>query len=631
MSIEIANESGVAVDEAALAALARHVLDAMRVHPLAELSVLLVDEAAMTDLHQRWLGEDGPTDVLAFPMDELRPPSPGGGQAERGTDEEAGQALLGDVVLCPQVAIEQAARRITTCRTSSTCCARTGSCTCSGMTTPSRTSTRRCSACRTGCWPRGARNGTPPGRDAASGGEAAARKGRGDRAMGWLLAAALALTLLAGWCASAEAALVRISRAGAKELGRGAGQGSTPLQVVLADVARYLSVLLLARIAAELTATVLVTVALLHWLGSGWRAFVIAAVVMTAVIYVGTGIVPRSLGHRNAVRVASAAASVLAPVVRLLGPLSRLLPGGTGGRGGVPPGSEEDLRGLVDLLEQRRVIQPDERAMIHSVFELGDTIVREVMVPRTEMVFVERGKTLRQALSLALRSGFSRIPVVGENEDDVVGIAYLKDIVTRSYEHRESESVEKVDSIMRPATFVPESKPIDALLREMQARQIHLAIVIDEYGGTAGLVTIEDILEEIVGEIADEYDKEQPPVEWLGEGRARVTARLPVEELEELFGVRIVAEDVETVGGLLAQRLGRVPIAGSVATVAGLRLTAESLAGRRNRIGTVTVERVTAAGDGGGGRPVGNRRGGDEAGHGRSGNGPDGIALDSAG
>ena len=184
------------------------------------------------------------------------------------------------------------------------------------------------------------------------------------------------------------------------------------------------------------------------------------------------------------------------------------------------------------------MIQPDERAMIHSVFELGDTIVREVMVPRTDMVFVERGKTLRQALSLALRSGFSRIPVIGENEDDVVGIAYLKDIVTRSYEHREGESVEKVESIMRPATFVPESKPIDALLREMQARQIHVAIVIDEYGGTAGLVTIEDILEEIVGEIADEYDKEQPPVEWLGEGRARVTARLPVEELGELFGVQ---------------------------------------------------------------------------------------------
>ena len=454
--------------------------------------------------------------------------------------------------------------------------------------------------------------------------------------MGWLLAAALALTVLAGWCASAEAALERVSRAGAKELGRGVGKGSTPLQYVLADVPRYLSVLMLARIAAELSATVLVTAVLLDWLGSGWRAFLITAAVMTVVIYVVAGVVPRSLGRSSAVRVASSAAAVVAPVVRVLGPLPRLLHnlGTAAGRGGArdgPPGSEEDLRGLVDLLEQRNVIQPDERAMIHSVFELGDTIVREVMVPRTDMVFVERGKTLRQALSLALRSGFSRIPVVGENEDDVVGIAYLKDIVTRSYEHREGESVEKVDSIMRPATFVPESKPIDVLLREMQARQIHLAIVIDEYGGTAGLVTIEDILEEIVGEIADEYDKEQPPVEWLGEGRARVTARLGVEELEELFGVRIEAEDVETVGGLLAQRLGRVPIAGSVATVAGLRLTAESLAGRRNRIGTVTVERIEPAGHGRGGDGAGSGRGNGATASGTPGSAPGDAALDSAG
>ena len=454
--------------------------------------------------------------------------------------------------------------------------------------------------------------------------------------MGWLLAAAVALTLLAGWCASAESALERVSRAGAKELGRGVGKGSTPLQHVLADVPRYLSVLMLARIAAELSATVLVTAVLLHWVGPGWRAFLITAAVMTVAIYVVAGVVPRSLGRRSAVRVASSAAAVVAPVVRVLGPLPRLLQnlGTAAGRGRErdgPPGSEEDLRGLVDLLEQRNVIQPDERAMIHSVFELGDTIVREVMVPRTDMVFVERGKTLRQALSLALRSGFSRIPVVGENEDDVVGIAYLKDIVTRSYEHREGESVEMVDSIMRPATFVPESKPIDVLLREMQARQIHLAIVIDEYGGTAGLVTIEDILEEIVGEIADEYDKEQPPVEWLGEGRARVTARLGVEELEELFGVRIEAEDVETVGGLLAQRLGRVPIAGSVATVAGLRLTAESLAGRRNRIGTVTVERIEPTGPGRGGDGAGGRPGNGAAANGMPGNAPGDAALDSAG
>ncbi len=422
--------------------------------------------------------------------------------------------------------------------------------------------------------------------------------------MAWLLVAALALILLAGWCTSAETALLRLSRAGAKELGRSATPAATPLQAVLAEVPRYLSVLLLVKVAGEISATVLTTAVLVHFLGLHWRTFVIAAVVMIVASYLITGAVPRSIGRHYAVRVASSAATVLRPVVVALGPIpgfllatgSALTPGSLHD-GSAGSESEEDLRGLVDLLEQRQIIEPDERAMIHSVFELGDTIVREVMVPRTDMVFVERGKTLRQALSLALRSGFSRIPVIGENLDDVVGIVYLKDLVTRSYEHREGESVETVQTIMRPATFAPESKPVDDLLREMQAKRVHLVIVIDEYGGTAGLVTIEDILEEIVGEITDEYDRERPPVEWLDEDhqQARVIARLPVEELAELFGVTIEAEDVETVGGLLAQRLGRVPIAGSVATVAGLRLTAESLAGRRNRIGTVTVERVGQA------------------------------------
>jgi CBS domain containing-hemolysin-like protein len=418
--------------------------------------------------------------------------------------------------------------------------------------------------------------------------------------MGWLLVAALALMVVAGWCASAETALLRVSRAGAKELGRAPGEDAIPLQAVLAEGgARYLVVLVSVRVVGQVGATVLVAAALVHFIAPDWRAFLITAVIMVVLSYVIAAIVPRSISGDRSVKVASSAAAVLRPVVRALGPLPGLLLSissllSRGEQRDGPSGSEEELRGLVDLLEQRQIIQPGERAMIHSVFELGDTIVREVMVPRTDMVFVERGKTLRQALSLALRSGFSRIPVVGENLDDVVGIAYLKDIVTRSYDHRETESTELVDSVMRSATFVPESKPIDELLREMQARQIHQAIVIDEYGGTAGLATIEDILEEIVGEITDEYDQEQPPVEWLADGEARVTARLPVEELAELFDVSIEAEDVETVGGLLAQRLGRVPIPGAVATVAGLRLTAESLAGRRNRIGTVRVERIVA-------------------------------------
>ena len=419
--------------------------------------------------------------------------------------------------------------------------------------------------------------------------------------MGWLLVAAAALVLFAGLCASADTALLRVSRAGAKALATSGKEASAPLQAVLAEVPKYIAVLLLARVAAELSATLMVGAVLLRWAGPAWRAFLITGGIMTVAVYVVAGIVPRTLGRRYATSVADTAASVMQPIVRLMGPLPAMLlaTGRVLGRDGSeqkgPSGEEEDLRGLVDLLERRRVIEPGERAMIHSVFELGDTIVREVMVPRTDMIFVETGKSLRQALSLALRSGFSRIPVIGENLDDVIGIAYLKDIVTRGYESSDALASERVDAVMRPATFVPDSKPVDDLLAEMQARQTHVAIVIDEYGGTAGLVTIEDILEEIVGEIADEYDQESPPVEWLGDDYARVTARLSVDELAELFGVRIEAEDVETVGGLLAQRLGRVPIAGSTATMAGLRLTAESLAGRRNRISTVTVERVGQA------------------------------------
>jgi magnesium and cobalt exporter, CNNM family len=456
--------------------------------------------------------------------------------------------------------------------------------------------------------------------------------------MAWLLVAALALMLLAGWCTSAETALLRLSRAGAKELGRSATSAAAPLQAVLAEVPRYLSVLFLVQVAGQVSATVLTTAVLVHLLGLDWRAFVLSAGVMIVASYLITGAVPRGIGRHQAVRVASSAATVLRPLVLALGPIPGfLLATGSALTPGSPQNglagseSEEDLRGLVDLLEQRQIIEPDERAMIHSVFEFGDTIVREVMVPRTDMVFVERGKTLRQALSLALRSGFSRIPVIGENLDDVVGIAYLKDLVTRSHEHREGESVETVETIMRPATFAPESKPVDDLLREMQAKRVHLVIVIDEYGGTAGLATIEDILEEIVGEITDEYDRERPPVEWLDEDHheARVIARLPVEELAELFGVTIEAEDVETVGGLLAHRLGRVPIAGSMATVAGLRLTAESLAGRRNRIGTVTVELVghaDQAGEEGPGQDSGQGQGGrsrvDAGGHPAGADGP---------
>ena len=235
-----------------------------------------------------------------------------------------------------------------------------------------------------------------------------------------------------------------------------------------------------------------------------WQPFLVAIAIMALISFAVVGVSPGTLGAQHSTRVALAAAPLTLWLRRVLGPFSRLLIAltnavtpGKGFRDG-PFASEAELRELVDLAEENQLIEDRERAMIHSVFELGDTIVREVMVPRTDVVFIERHKTLRQFMSLALRSGFSRIPVVGEDVDDVLGIVYLKDVVRRTYEHRDAETTERVEQLMRPAVFVPDSKPVDELLRDLQAQRIHLAVVVDEYGGTAGIVTIEDVLEALI-------------------------------------------------------------------------------------------------------------------------------------
>jgi CBS domain containing-hemolysin-like protein len=409
--------------------------------------------------------------------------------------------------------------------------------------------------------------------------------------------AAAALIGIAGACAAADAALSRVSRSHVEEFQRDERRGAASLERVIAEPPRYLNLLLLLRVAAEMTAAVLVAVWAIGLFGRTWSTVLITALAMIVLSYVVVGVTPRTVGRQHADGVALIAAPVAVKLAGVLGPLPKMLiqlgnalTPGKGFRDG-PFTSEAELRDLVDLAEASRVIEDTEREMIHSVFELGDTLAREVMVPRTDIVFIEQTKTLRQAMSLALRSGFSRIPVLGENEDDVVGIVYLRDLARRTYEYRESESAERVESLMRPPTFVPDSLPVDVLLREMQAERNHVAIVVDEYGGTAGLVTIEDILEEIVGEITDEYDREGPRIEELPDGAVRVSARYAVDELAELFDVEFDAEGVETVGGLLANALGRVPIPGATAVVSGLELVAEASRGRRNRVGTVVVRR----------------------------------------
>ena len=405
---------------------------------------------------------------------------------------------------------------------------------------------------------------------------------------------AVAFILAAGVLACLEVALSRVSRVRVEELVRDGASGAVRLQKVLADPPRSLNLLLLLRMICELSAVGIVVSYCIDRV-DGSLGVILAVALMTVISYVFVGVAPRTIGRQQADKVALRGAGVAFGLTRLFGPLPTLLilignalTPGKGFREG-PFASEAELRDLVEIAQERGVVEQAERDMINSVFELGDTIVREVMVPRTDIVTIEHSKTVKQALNLLLRSGFSRVPVVGDNADDILGVAYLKDLVRK--ERSEGGGAVKVEDVMRPAVFVPDSKPVDDLLREMQAELGHIAVAVDEYGGTAGLVTMEDVLEEIVGEIVDEYDREAPPVEQVDNLTSRVTARLPVEDLEEMYDVELPHEDVDTVGGLLAMALGRVPIPGATVRLSGLTLVAESSKGRRNQIGTVLVRR----------------------------------------
>ncbi|MBM7789250.1 hemolysin family protein [Tenggerimyces flavus] len=413
-----------------------------------------------------------------------------------------------------------------------------------------------------------------------------------------LLILAAVLVVIAGILAAAEAALSSFSKSRADGLVARGRRGAARLRRLVDDRAPYLNTALLLRLACELTAAVLVAEVVFGAFSATWADVLVTAGIMVVVSYVVVGVAPRTLGRQHPNTVALLTAGMLLALTRVLGPLPKLLilvgnalTPGKGFREG-PFATEAELRELVDIAEASSVIESGERQMIHSVFELGDTIVREVMVPRTDIVVIERHKKLRQLMSLALRSGFSRIPVTGEGLDDIVGIAYLKDVTRRVYDNRQAEMTERVEQVMRPPAFVPDSKPVDELLREMQQQRTHLAIVLDEYGGTAGLVTIEDILEEIVGEITDEYDAIEQAVERLGPDVVRVSSRLPIHELGELFDLELDDEDVDSVGGLMAKHLDRVPIPGAEVTVEGLHLLAEGPVGRRNRIPTVLVTRA---------------------------------------
>jgi len=410
------------------------------------------------------------------------------------------------------------------------------------------------------------------------------------------LLGAIALVLLGGLFSAIDAAIGTASKARVDELVRDERPGAVRLAQVISERPRYINLVVLLRIACEVAATVVLVVYLRDRMPVKW-ALLTAAAVMTVVSFVFVGVGPRTLGRQNAYAIALAAAVPLQGISILLTPISRLLvllgnalTPGRGFRNG-PFASEIELREVVDLAQQRGVVADDERKMIQSVFDLGDTPAREVMVPRTQMVWIEGHKSAAQATSLAIRSGHSRMPVIGDDVDDILGVVYLKDLVRRTYYSTSAARDITVAEVMRPPVFVPDSKRLDDLLKEMQHDRIHIALLVDEYGATAGLLTIEDVLEEIVGEIADEYDtNEVAPIEDLGDKAFRVSARLPIEDLGELYGVEFDEDhEVDTVGGLVALVLGRVPLPGSEVVSHGLRLRAEGGRDGRGRQQITTV------------------------------------------
>lgn len=415
----------------------------------------------------------------------------------------------------------------------------------------------------------------------------------------WLfIALAVVSTVGASLLAAGETSLQRVTKSRAARMVDNGVRGAARVAEIAADPAPTINTAMLARTACEIGTAVLVSVVFFSTMGHTWEWILVPILILTLVSFIFWGVMPRTLGRQHSERTAVRAARPLTVLDTVLGWLTTgLIAVGnvvTPGRGYAdgPFSSEAELREMVDMAEKAEVIEHDEREMIHSVFELGDTLVREVMVPRTDIVFITVGKSVHQAMSLALRSGFSRIPVIAGKVDDVRGVVYLKDLVKQVFDDPASAQTVLVDTIMRPAAFCPDSKPVDDLLREMQATRNHMVLVVDEFGGCAGLATIEDLVEEIVGEITDEYDAEPTLSEQLPDGSWRISARMSLDDLGDLFGKKLGDEDVETAGGLMAKLLNRVPIPGATVAWEGLQLRAEKATGRRHQIDTIVVSEL---------------------------------------
>jgi CBS domain containing-hemolysin-like protein len=409
------------------------------------------------------------------------------------------------------------------------------------------------------------------------------------------IGAAVLLVVLGGLLAAADSALSVVSRSDLVEMAL-SSRSRTSLLAISNDVGTHLNAINFMRVVSETTAAVLVSLTFAYAIGEWWFALLFSALIMTATSFVLVGSSPRSVGRAHSRGILVFSAPVIRGVRIALGPIANALVA-IGNR--VTPGraktatfsSEEQLLSMVDEATELDVLEEDDRELIHSIFEFNDTVVREVMIPRTDMVTIERDDSIAAAMALFLSKGVSRIPVIGTNVDEVLGVLYLRDVARLSFEKPKAVSTTKAVDLARPPLFVPESQKADDLLRVMQLESNHLAMVVDEYGGIAGLATLEDLIEELVGEISDEYDSAPDEFEQLDDGSYRVSARLPIDALGDLFGIDLEDEDVDSVGGLLTKAVGRLPVIGSTATVSGLILRAERTEGRRKQLVTVIVER----------------------------------------
>lgn len=411
-----------------------------------------------------------------------------------------------------------------------------------------------------------------------------------------LLIAAGLLVALGGLMAALDAALGVTSRADLLDLSA-SGRNGPALARIAADPEAHGNAVVFIRILAETAAAVIVTAAFTIIFDNIWWALLAAAVLMTAVSFVLVGASPRAVGRQHARGLLRGGAPIVRGARIVLGPLAHLLVV-LGDR--VTPGihrgtsfaSEEQLLSMVDEAASQDLIEEDDRELIHSVFDFTDTFVRAVMVPRTDMVTMDASATTQQAMQLFLDKGVSRVPI--SDGDDITGVVYLKDLVQFAFRDESAWRDAPVMQIARPAVFVPESMKAETLLQQMKRDAVHVCLVVDEYGGVSGLVTLEDLIEELVGEIADEYDPRSSEIVDLGDGRYRVSARLGLDEVGELFGVELDDDDVDSIGGLLGKLLERVPLPGARVEYGGLVLTGGTSRGRGRGLATVFVERSSA-------------------------------------